>query len=51
MIVISNAFKVPKILVPKSNLFPVVIYPIFTQAKILPTRASIDETTIITNNI
>jgi len=47
MIVISSAIKIPKILVPKSNLFPVEIYTIFTQDKIVPTRKSIDETTNI----
>ena len=50
IIAISNPFNIPKILVPKSNLFPSEIFSIFTQAKILPTRTNIDEITKITNN-
>ena len=48
---ISNNINTTKILVPKSNLFHAEIFPIFTQATIVPTRTSIDEATNITNNM
>ena len=50
IIAISNPFDEPKILVSKINLFPAEIFPIFTQAKIVPTRTSIQETTNTMNN-
>jgi hypothetical protein len=43
--VISNAFNEPKLFVPKTNFFPVEIFPKFIQAKIVPIRTIIDETT------
>jgi hypothetical protein len=48
--VISNAFNEPKLFVPKTNFFPVEIFPKFIQAKIVPIRTIIDETTNIMNN-